>query len=725
MALKPSLLILYLGLSISVIAKQEVRLIIKDGKQGLEDLSGQELIPPIYEKIGWSKGELKLIGRLIGYKENGRWGLISTQNKVITGPDYYQITVFDSSHVMAAIKGTFSNKLFHGLINSGGKTVISCNYFSINKLDEGYQVSSYNNGQVRYGYINGTYSLKVPTTYIDLEKDGNLLFAKDPNYKWTAYNIGQSNRSNLDFDSYIKSSLGLVVEKNGRYGVLTEDEFQEHLPIVYKDITIQRAAFVTVPFPKWEVKDLDINPITTYSCDSLGLYGDMFITYVNGNQELIINGKDIFGERKIQLKTAKAGFLIVKETPTNEWSLTTTQGKVISSEQDSISFQETYFFMLKDGKWSIYNRFGRKLALKTFDQVRQPIGNNVPVRSGDYWGMLDFQGNYVLGLKYDQIQASTSENDLLVKYLDNWGAMDLFGNWIISAKYDSIWSFKNRFVVKSGRAYYLLDRSGRQLYASPDPMSIENGFISLNVGDSLFGVISENGKTILENEYFGVNKIQDLYYGLTTKYIEIANDKGEILADTNQRIQKIFNHSEGFYRIMKDDKYGFIDHNGKLRIANRYDSIGDFHGGMCAIKLRGGWGYVNKQEQLVVQPIYEEVGDYDDGFSIVKVDGNYGVIDREGNWIIRPNYSLITHEPGYSYILKGVNGKLGTANAQAEFRLAEQYDDIVEAPNGLLIVSRKGKYGVMDQEGYQRVPFEYDRIEVKQDYFVMRRLSDE
>ncbi len=59
---------------------------------------------------------------------------------------------------------------------------------------------------------------------------------------------------------------------------------------------------------------------------------------------------------------------------------------------------------------------------------------------------------------------------------------------------------------------------------------------------------------------------------------------GEILRRTNlpENAEVIFTESEGLQGIKKDNRYGFVDALGRLRIANRYDSIGNFHEGLAS-----------------------------------------------------------------------------------------------------------------------------------------------
>ncbi len=78
-------------------------------------------------------------------------------------------------------------------------------------------------------------------------------------------------------------------------------------------------------------------------------------------------------------------------------------------------------------------------------------------------------------------------------------------------------------------------------------------------------------------------------------------------------VTRFFSESEGLRGIKKDDRYGFVDDRGRLRVANRYDSIGEFHEGLASVKLIGKWGFVNTNDQIVINPNYDNCSFFQHG----------------------------------------------------------------------------------------------------------------
>ena len=73
---------------------------------------------------------------------------------------------------------------------------------------------------------------------------------------------------------------------------------------------------------------------------------------------------------------------------------------------------------------------------------------------------------------------------------------------------------------------------------------------------------------------------------------------------------RIFNLKKPFERyipstrevlIEKENRWGFVDSKGRLRISNRYDGAGPFHEGLAPIMLRGKWGFIDKSGKTKIK----------------------------------------------------------------------------------------------------------------------------
>jgi WG repeat protein len=91
------------------------------------------------------------------------------------------------------------------------------------------------------------------------------------------------------------------------------------------------------------------------------------------------------------------------------------------------------------------------------------------------------------------------------------------------------------------------------------------------------------------------------------------------------------------------NKYGFIDHSGKLVIKPKFDMTDQFSEGLAAVRINGKWGYIDKTGKMVIEPReLARVEDFHHGLAFVTTkDGRYGYIDRSGNYVWTPTLLYI------------------------------------------------------------------------------------
>jgi heptosyltransferase-3 len=174
-------------------------------------------------------------------------------------------------------------------------------------------------------------------------------------------------------------------------------------------------------------------------------------------------------------------------------------------------------------------------------------------------------------------------------------------------------------------------------------------------------------------------------------------------------IEKIFIETEGLRGIKKNGQYGFVDSQGRLRIANRYDDIQPFQEELAAVKIRNKWGFINHEDKIAIQHGYEEVSLFKNGFSLVKQKGLYGLINKKGTQILQPRYEFVAVLPHGNLIIQQ-DKMFGLANAEGRILINPKYHTLEDLNNNYVIVERDGKFGVVTVQGISTVPLIYDHI---------------
>ena len=121
-----------------------------------------------------------------------------------------------------------------------------------------------------------------------------------------------------------------------------------------------------------------------------------------------------------------------------------------------------------------------------------------------------------------------------------------------------------------------------------------------------------------------------------------------------------------------------------------YEQVRHFSNSMSAFKQDGKWGYMNSWTQVEIKPQYEDCRDFSNGYAAVKQNGLWGYINRLGNVVIPPH-----------------------------FQRAMDFNS-----DGLAIVMKDGKFGVINAKGTSLAGFMFDEIGAYSDGFALAKAGD-
>ncbi|MEM9325401.1 MAG: WG repeat-containing protein, partial [Bacteroidota bacterium] len=605
----------------------------KDDRYGLVDSLGKIIVPAVYDDLGWTDHSASE-SNVLGYQEDHLWGLMASNGKRITKPAYYGVYPFDTDGLYkVGVTGAFTNDLRFGLVDEKGRLVLSCHYFSLHCAGEDIIASIYRNHQVRYGVMGANMESKIPINYLEIKKLGGLFLARQEDGRWAFFKEDGRLATPYLFDSFWPWRDHLVVERNGARGLMDWHTGQLVLPPKFKEIHYTDTLTGQLP-PTWSVYDRELKFVMEVEGDSVAQLGELLVVYLNGDQRLFADSVELLPDVDFEVKYSGEGKTIAKRLRDDRW-LALNRAEVLF-EADSIHFDGSYFYAREDDSWDIYNQFHRKINAYPLQAVSSAVEMYTPVKRTGQWGMLDFQGETVIGFAYDSLSTGVGLT-FPAKYVGSWGVLDVFGEWVISPSYDQLVQISDLYVGTSRGVSHVLTASGRRTYQSRDSLSQGNASIVIN-GQGLKGLISREGEVIFDPIYDEVAHKGNYFVGHLEEGVVVKDGTGEMIVPLDQEVQDVAGESEGYIHIVKRGLHGFVDLEGRLRIANRYDSARIFCEGMAAIKLIGKWGFINIDERLVIQPFYASVSDFSNGLAIVS-NGMYGLIDKQGKHRFELEYS--------------------------------------------------------------------------------------
>jgi len=178
-------------------------------------------------------------------------------------------------------------------------------------------------------------------------------------------------------------------------------------------------------------------------------------------------------------------------------------------------------------------------------------------------------------------------------------------------------------------------------------------------------------------------------------------------------------------------KYGYKDAKGKIVVQPKYDDVGNFVDGRCAVNIGGKWlpdeelisggkwGYIDQTGKEIIPLKYDDAKTFFEGGAGVALIGvktplktfKYGLIDKSGKEIVPPKYDF-GYPPNLGFASMEFNKKAALVDIKngREVIAPSKYDKLIVDPlaEGLIIASAGEKYGLIDKSGKEIIPLVYD-----------------
>lgn len=162
--------------------------------------------------------------------------------------------------------------------------------------------------------------------------------------------------------------------------------------------------------------------------------------------------------------------------------------------------------------------------------------------------------------------------------------------------------------------------------------------------------------------------------------------------------------------IEKNHKAGYINKQGKIIIPIEYDYIGRFIEGIARARNGNKWGYVDTNGNVVVPFKYDDIKLFDQGLAYVRIREKVGYIDHENNVILPIQFDAIT-PPDKKHVIRVINkGKVRAYNDEGQLITEDYFDSMSNFNSNFSLVSKDGKWGMIDIKGNSITPITYDSL---------------
>jgi len=652
----------------------------ENGRVGMKDDEGHVVIPPSFEALGWSDGNFSVAGEVTGYRLQGLWGIINLKKEFVTKAEFENLTYSGGENIVARRKiNSVSYK--SGCLNLRGEIKIPFVYDGIQIQGLRAIVFNLSKSQYRYGIVDYNNKPILPLGYKYIRPLGTLRYAVENDQGQIAlFNESGSPVTEFSIDSvssFYKNYA--IVHQDHLQGLIDRDGLTK-LETKYQAITISEDGKIFIQLPnEWSfINDKNETKKQIFT-DELRALNDKSFYFKKGNHWGVLDDNwqplipalyekvlEISKDRYLAIRASKHGLIDGKN------------GTVIPFSFDSLEYSNPLLRAYRKGNgWQLIDLSGKILTTRSYEKIQSLTRELFSIKSKGFYGIADSKGREIVHCVFDSI-ATPMDGLIAVKFKGKYGIIDVNENWRIAPQ------------------DFPLQTINRNVYLQRQP---DNAFIKTFSG---------------EIKYFSPYQLkfneQDFVETLPNGIEKTVGYDGVIIhrVDPPESTEEVFRESEGFRGMRKNGRYGFVDKDGKLRIANRYDSIGEFHEGMAPVKLIGRWGFVDVNDRVAINPNYDNASTFSGGTAIVSRNKKFGVIDKVGNTVLPLRYDRVTiQSDSYLLTLSDLNG---LADLKGNVTIEPRFDSIVTAGNNMQIVCRDEKCGVVTNQGLSVVPMIYDNL---------------
>lgn len=663
----------------SGVAAADYQTFEENGKVGIKDSQGTVILPPMFDALGWSDGSFSVVNDVTGYRQNGLWGIINLKKPVKSIPEFEALTHASGDYLVGR-KKTDAIHVKSGCVNLNGEIKIPFVYDGISVHGLRAIVFNLSRAHYQFGLVDLENRTVIPVRYNNILPLGTLRYAVANEQNKIAL-FSEDGKAITDFsiDSISPFHKNFAIVYRHNLQGLVDREGMMKLETKYSSIQILTAERAKARLPSQWFFINEKNEIKkSIQAGELKMAGDFFLIRHGTLWGLLDKEwKEVISTQYEVLTPLPSGSFIAKEN--NKFGVINSRQTIVPFLYDSIKQAgQMLKYFTKGIGWQLGNAQGHILSERYYQQIDPATENSFAVRSRGYWGVLDSNGREIIHCVFDSLKENR-EGNWSVKFKNQYGVINIHEDWLVPPQDLSLQLVHaDTYVQKQSENFLIKSFSGELIYFTPNKLKFEKDFFVEVFSNGLEKKINYNGQFVNEATPSGQ---ADFY----------------------------FNESEGFRGFKKDGHFGFVGSQGKLRIANRYDSIGEFHEGLAAMKLIGKWGFVDGEDHIAVNPNYDSASRFENGVAIVSRNGRKGMINPQGKIILPLRYDRVVKISPERFEIE-VDTKKGLADIRGNVLIEPRYDHLQNAANGNKIVCNSKKWGTVSERGVNLLPMMYDQL---------------
>jgi hypothetical protein len=309
--------------------------------------------------------------------------------------------------------------------------------------------------------------------------------------------------------------------------------------------------------------------------------------------------------------------------------------------------------VLVDGDWGYINNEGKIVLEPDFQNAAPFYDGLAAVRESWGWKYINSKGDITIEGNFNEIRRF-SGGKAAVRFDGRWGYINKSGHFVINPKYRSASSFSDgRAFVRSINYsdFYYIDENGDRVESVNTPSDMdyieENEFRNgraLISDDDLFGYINKNGETIIDLKYPEARPFSDKLAAVKISdrwgFIDLS---GQV--SISPQYISVGDFGNGLAPARKNsNSFGYINRSGEFAINEKFQQAGTFTEERAPVMINNKWTFIDKDGKQISAPKFDEVEPFHNGLARVtiydtvgeEIEENYGYINKSGSYVWYP-----------------------------------------------------------------------------------------
>lgn len=531
--------------------KDDLVVVYEDGKAGLLNKDGQEVLPLVYKKI-----ELGEAG-VIRIQNFPKWTITDEKNH--KEQDLYFDNVKPIGFDAMAVNANGTERI----VNFEGSTLGSFEGIHIKSLHE--NVFIYERDQY-FGISNLAGDTVLPAVFDSIYIKKKQIFAateENKQLKWALYDPDGSKITADKYDQLIQWKDKWLVQRLGYWGIVDEHG-KEVVTCKYDSIMYSAGEMYQVLFYD-EVGIIDENEQwialpdkhnVQLLSDTSFLHRTVTGSYIHGLQNDTLfhvagllypttfgflekqeNGYKAAYDTRFELLVPGSYYQIsplyedsvIITRSMNGWSLFGKNSDTLflhDKRYEEMGVASDQYIKVKiDGKWGFVDYLGRLRIANRYEDAQDFVSGTAPVKVNGKWLLLDKLEDFITQPKFDSIHLSADSSFYIVQKDGKYGVYSLLGKEQIPCEFTKIENHGSSFSVWQQDKIGILDNNGK-FVVPPKFNSINelgNGYL-ITEKRSRFGLMTLDGLNIIPAVYDSI-----VFDPFNNKYFCMKKSKWEVL----------------------------------------------------------------------------------------------------------------------------------------------------------------------------------------------------